>query len=171
MKYLFIAIIALCSPIAAFCQDITGLWTGTLYNDDTQQSLPYEIFIKKDNGKLTGYSQTWFLMGDKKYYGVKKIKIHQAKDGKIIIQDAGIVENHYPSEPNKDMIQLNILDLATIENEATLKGPYVTNRTKAFGSLSGRINIKRVATSDQSSLIDYLHKNNIESDIANAIVK
>ncbi len=165
MKYLIIAIIALCSPLVVFCQDVTGLWSGTLFNDDTQQSLSYEIFISKDNGKLTGYAQTWFLVNDKKYYGVKKIKVRRASDGKIIVQDAGIIENHYPSEPNKSLIQLNILDLATNENEATLKGPYVTNSTKAFGALSGRIQLKRIATSDQNSLITYLRNNNIDTEL------
>ena len=165
MKYLIIAIIALCSPLVVFCQDITGLWSGTLFNDDTQQSLAYEIFISKDKGKLTGYSQTWFLVNDQKYYGVKKVKVRFANDGKIIVQDAGIIENHYPSEPNKNLIQLNILDLVSNENEATLKGPYVTNSTKNFGALSGRIQLKRIATSDQSSLIQYLRKNNIDNDV------
>ena len=171
MKHLILAIVVFCAPITVFCQDITGLWSGTLFNDDTQQSLPYEILIKKEKGRLTGYSQTWFLVNDKKYYGVKKIKIHTARDGKIVIQDAGLIENNYPSAPNKDLIQLNILDMVTNNNETILNGPYVTNATRSFGSLSGRISLKKVATSDQSSLLAYLLKNNIENDLSVTAVK
>ena len=67
MKALIQIMVALCCPMMVFCQDITGLWKGTMYNDSTKQSLPYEIFITKDNGKLTGYSHSWFLINEKKY--------------------------------------------------------------------------------------------------------
>ena len=165
MKYLLIAIIALCSPMVAFCQDITGLWTGTLYNDSTQKSLPYEVYISKTKGKYTGYSQTWFMINDIKYYGIKKINVRIAKDGKIVIQDAALLENNYPAHTSKNVIQLDILDLQNHDNTITLDGPFVTNSTTTFSALSGRISIKRVASSNESSLMRYLNKNSIDNDI------
>ena len=71
MKYFIPAMVALCFPVFAFCQDITGLWKGTMYNDSTQKSLPYELFIAKENGKYTGYTHSWFLVNGQQYYGIK----------------------------------------------------------------------------------------------------
>ena len=55
--------------------DITGLWRGTMYNDTTQRFLKYEIAISEKNGKLIGYTHTYFILDDKEYHGVKKTKI------------------------------------------------------------------------------------------------
>ena len=165
MKYLVLAIVAFCSPVVVFCQDITGFWTGTLYNDFTQQSLPYEVFISKKNGKYTGFSQTWFLIDEKKYYGIKKINVRIAKDGKIVMQDALMIENNYPIGSNKNVVQLNVLDLVTHDNETTLDGLFVTNRSRSYSDLTGRINLKRVSASNESSLAQYIRKGGSENEV------
>jgi len=143
-----------------FCQDITGLWKGTMFNDSTQQSLPYEIYISKDNGKYTGYSHSWFIIDGKQYYGIKKIKVRVAKDGKIIMQDAALVHNNYPAGPDKNVYQLNVLGFANRDNETILDGPFATNRTKDYKELTGHINIKKVNSFSESELLVYLQKNN-----------
>jgi hypothetical protein len=149
-----------------FCQDITGFWSGTLFNDDTQQSLPYEIYIAKDHGKLTGYSQTWVTLNDKRYYAIKKLSVRIAKDGKVVMQDASLVENNYPFPPNKNVIQLDVLDLLAHDNEPLLDGAFVTNSSRNYGSLSGRIHIKKVSSLIATSqLAQYLQKNNTETDV------
>ena len=165
MKKLIFAVIVLCSPVFVFCQDITGLWSGTMLNDSTQQSLPYEIFISKIKGKYTGFSQTCFMVDDKKYYGIKKINVRIAKDGKIVIQDAAAVENNSPVSADKNVIQLNVLDLVNQDNETILNGAFVTNRSRAYRELTGRISLKRVSSSTESSLMKYLQKTNEENDI------
>jgi hypothetical protein len=168
MKYFLYLIAAVCSPIIVFCQDITGLWKGTMFNDSTKQALPYEIVITKENGKYSGFSHSWFLVDGKKYYGIKKIKVRVAKDGKIIIQDAVLVENNYPVAPDKNVGQLNVLDLATRDNEITMDGQFVTNRTKACNELTGRISIKKVSASGESALLQYLQKNGIDNGLTAA---
>jgi hypothetical protein len=168
MKYLLYLIAAICSPMIVFCQDITGLWKGTMFNDSTKQALPYEIVISKENGKYTGFSHSWFLVDGKKYYGIKKIKVHVAKDGKIIMQDAVLVENNYPVAPDKNVAQLNVLDLATRDNEVTMDGQFVTNRTKACNELTGRISIQKVSASAESALMQYLQKNGIDNGLTAA---
>ena len=160
MKYFIYLMVALCSPMVVFCQDITGLWKGTMFNDSTHQSLQYEIVINKKNGKYTGFSHTWFVVNGKKYYGIKKIDIRIAKDGKIVMQDAKLVEENYPMLPNKDIQQLNVLDLATLGDETSLDGLFVTNRTKQRRELTGHISIKKVNPSSDSDLVQYLEKNN-----------
>ncbi len=165
MKYLANLVAIICCPMAVFCQDITGLWKGTMMNDSTQQVLEYEIVINKENGKYTGYTHTWFLINDQKYYGVKKVKVNIAKDGKIIIRDEALVDNNYPVPPNKNVQQLNVLDLANHGGEAVLDGPFVTNYTKAYRRLTGHINVKRVSLLSKSDLLQFLQKAN-ESNLA-----
>ena len=162
MKQFLPLLVALCCPIFAFCQDITGLWKGTMFNDSTQKSLPYEMVISKENGKYTGYSHSWFLVDGKEYYGVKKIKVRVAKDGKIVMQDAELIENNYPGGPDKNVYQLNVLDLANIGNEITLQGPFVTNRTKVYTELTGSINVKKVSELTGSELMTFLQKNGMD---------
>ena len=171
MKQVLLAVVATFSSTFAFCQDITGLWTGTLYNDATKQSMPYEVYITKTNGKYSGYSQTWFLIDEKKYYGIKKVSVRIAKDGKIVMQDATMMENNYPAKQNKNVIQLNVLDLVNKDNETILDGLFVTNRSRSYGDLTGHINLKKVSTLSGSSLIQYLQKNSGESDITVATLK
>ena len=59
MKFLFIFFLL---PLKLFSQDITGVWTGTLYNDTTKQYLKYQLAISEDGKKLNGYSYTIFLI-------------------------------------------------------------------------------------------------------------
>ena len=165
MKPFVLALVAFCSPIIVFCQDITGLWTGTMYNDSTQQSLPYEIYISKENGKYTGLSHSWFLINEKQYYGIKKINVRVAKDGRIIIQDAALVANNYPVAPDKNVVQLDVLDLVKTNDQTIMNGPFATKRTKLYSELTGRINIKKVNTASESSLMQYLQKNGSDNDV------
>lgn len=166
MKPIIIILAVLCCPVFAFCQDITGLWKGTMYNDSTQQSLEYEIVISKEKGKLIGYSHTSYLIGSTKYYGVKKINVRIAKDGKIVMQDAKWLENNYPGEQGKNVIQLNVLDLAKSGEESYMDGLFVTNRSKAYNALTGRMSIKRVnPLVAQSELIKYLQMNAADDNL------
>lgn len=161
--------VALCCPLIVFCQDITGLWKGTMFNDQSKQSLDYEIVIKKEKGKYSGYSHTWFIINEKRYYGIKKIQVRIARDGKIVLQDDELIANNYPVSPNKDIRQLNVLDLANPGDEASLDGLFVTNRTKDFAALTGQISLKRVSLFEPSDLVSYLQKNN--NDVYLAFVK
>jgi hypothetical protein len=158
MKQIIFAVAIFCSPLFASSQNITGLWKGTLYNDSTKQSLPYEVFITKESGKLTGYSHTWFMVNDKKCYGIKKVKVRLAKDGKVVIQDDALLVNDYPLI-DKNVHQLNVLDLSTANDEAVLDGPFATNRTKQYGELTGHINLKKVDVNAESALMNYLQRN------------
>lgn len=169
MKYLTHVIVALCCPMMVFCQDITGLWKGTMYNDSTKQSLDYEIVISKVKGKLTGFSHTSYVINDKKYYGIKKISVRVAKDGKIVFQDAKLLENNYDNQQNKNVIQLDVLDLANSGSESFMDGIFVTNRSKEYQAVTGRMSIKKVnPLVVQSDLWQYLQKNNEEDSMTAA---
>ncbi len=167
MKPITLIIAVLCCPVFAFCQDITGLWKGSMYNDSTKQSLEYEIVIRKEKGKLTGYSHTSYLMGTTKYYGVKKIYVRVAKDGKIVMQDAKWLESNYPGEQSKNVIQLNVLDMTKSGEESYMDGLFVTNRSRAYNALTGRMSIKRVnPLVAHSELMKYLQINTADENMA-----
>ena len=156
--------VTLCCPFFVFSQDITGLWKGTMFNDSTNKSLPYEIYITKDNGKFSGYSYSWFTVNGKEYYGVKKLKVNIAKDGKVVIVDAALIDNNYPVTPDKNVRQLNVLNIASNGGETVLNGPFETKRTKDYQELTGSVTVKKVSVLSESDLIAYLQKNGVESN-------
>ncbi len=166
MKHLIAVAGMLLFPLFIFSQDITGLWIGTMINDSAKTTLPYELLIKKEKGKYTGYSKNYFLIRGEEYYGIKKVKVSVAKDGKIVIKDFELLENNYPAGPDKNVQQLNILDLVNQENEKALDGLFVTNLTKRFGEVTGHINIKKMDPNSESSLMKYLQKKSLGNEIA-----
>ena len=146
--------------------DITGLWKGTMYNDSTQQILEYEIVISKEKGKYNGFSHTSYSINGQKYYGIKKINVRVAKDGKVVMQDAKWVENNYPGEQNKNVLQLNVLNVANSGDESFMDGLFVTNRSKSYNALTGRMSIKKVNPQvAQSELMKYIQKNAAEDNL------
>jgi hypothetical protein len=166
MKYLLQVLLALCCPMMIFCQDITGRWKGTMFNESTNQTIDYEIVISKENGKLTGVSATSYVLNDQKYYGIKKINIRVAKDGKIVMQDAKLLENNFPGSQNKNVIQLNVLDLVTDAGESTLRGLFVTNRSKDYDAVNGSLSIKKVDGSvSQIEMLKYLRQITTETSL------
>jgi len=154
-KYIIILIVLLINDLSA--QDITGLWKGTLYNDTTRQFYRYELAISEEKGKLTGYSHTWFILDDKQFYGVKKVKTNRLGE-KIIVEDAGLIANNYPVPPAKNVRQLNSLDLEVRDSLLFLTGTFITNQTKGYHSLTGKINIQRRNDFWQSALVPHLQE-------------
>jgi len=159
MKKILLLMAVLCACSSGFSQDILGLWKGTLHNDSTDQSLKYEVVILKQKGKYVGYSHTSFLIEGREYYGVKKLKVSVARDGKIVMQDTELLENNYPIQVNRNVRQLNVLDLRGNGPDASMDGPFVTNRTKEFSELTGNIRMKKVSPLSQSELMSFIRKN------------
>ena len=152
-------------PVPLEKTDITGLWKGTLYNDSAKKYYRYEIGISEEKGKLSGFSHTFFLVDNKEFYGVKKVKIKWA-DGKIIVEDAGLIANNYPEAPAKGVRQLNVLTLEIKDSIMTLTGPFSTNRTKAFSSLTGTISLQRKNDFWQSALVPHLQELGRANDLS-----
>lgn len=158
MKQIKLLVLAFVCPLAVLCQDITGLWSGTLYNDSTQQNHQYELGICKEKGKYVAYSHTWFVIEGNRYYGLKKVKVRIAGDGKVVVQDDNLLSNNYPVPPNKNVRQLNILSLQSAGEAPVLNGPFVTSRTKDFNELTGHINLIRKGDFTASDLVSRLEQ-------------
>lgn len=162
--FLTLVFIALLSA-TSHSQDITGLWKGTLYNDTTKKFYRYEIGISEEKGKLSGFSHTFFIAGDKEYYGVKKVKVKRT-DGKIIIEDAGLIANNYPEAPARGVKQLNVLTLEIKDSIMTLSGPFTTNRTKEYSQLTGTVNLQRKNDFWQSALVPHLQELGVAKELS-----
>ena len=156
-KYFIILCYLAFHPFALKAQDITGLWKGVMHNDTTGRDLRYEIAISEYKGKLSGYSHTFFIVDDKEYYGIKKVKVKK-QDDKILIEDQELIANNYPIPPNKGVRQLNILTLEIQDSTMVLSGPFATNRTKEYHPLTGSIRVQRKSNFRQSALVPHLEE-------------
>ncbi len=145
--------------------DITGLWKGTMYNDTTKQFLKYEIAISESKGKFNGYSHTYFILDDKEFHGVKKVRIKK-KDGKVIVEDLDLIANNYPIPPAKGVRQLDVLTLEIKDGIMVLSGPFSTNRTRQYSSLTGTINVQRKNDFKQSALLPHLEELGLANNLS-----
>ena len=159
-------------PVSLFAQQtapktnsITGLWSGTLSSDSSQQNYKYEIAISEKDGKYNGYSHTWFIIEGKEYFAVKKVSIKIAKDGKVVVLDEALISHNLPELPVKYSKQLNILDFNTSTAKSSLVGIFVTNRTKQYQSLTGSVKLQYSQNLSQSALIPSLKKLNINNEL------
>lgn len=149
----------------SLAQDITGLWKGIMHNDTTGKDLRYEIAISEYKGKLSGFSHTFFIVDDREYYGVKKVKVRRQED-KIIIEDKELITHNYPVAPAKGVRQLNILTLKVLDSTMTLSGPYTTNRTKEYRALTGNIRVQRKNNYHQSALVPHLEELGLSKELS-----
>lgn len=145
--------------------DITGLWKGTMYNDTTRLNYRYEIAISENKGKLSGYSHTYFIINNKEYHGVKKIKIRR-EGNEVVVQDIELIANNYPIKPPKGVHMVNILRLEIKDNKMTLSGKFETNRTKEYSPATGFINVERKNNFSQSALIPHLQELDLAKNLS-----
>jgi hypothetical protein len=145
-------------------RDVTGLWKGFMYNDTTQKNMRYEIAISESKGKLYGYSHTYFILDDKEYHGVKKLKVK--RDGaKITTEEDELIVHNYPVAPAKGVHQQNKLVLEIKEDIMVLSGFYTTNRTKNYSPATGFVHVERTNDYRQSALVPHLQELNLAKNL------
>ena len=162
MKYYLIFLLL---PLKVFCQDVEGVWIGTLYNDTTGKFLPYELVISAKKGKLSGFSHTIF--GEKNNYetGVKALKIKKKK-AQVFIEDDGLIYNDYAAAAPKGVKQYSILNLVSGDSGLRLIGVFKTNQTKEYASLTGTIQLLKKNNASESKLIPKLDEMNLTSTLS-----
>ena len=141
--YLFILCWLL--PVMSFAQqkDITGMWYGQITIIDTQTvSIPYEIAVSEEKGKLIGYSRIVFHANGKDEFAVRSISIRR-EDDKIIMEDEGYIEHNFSVKPVKGIKKTMIVELTTTDSEMILEGSWSTNRTRIYRENKGIVLLKR----------------------------
>ncbi|MGG9963941.1 hypothetical protein [Ferruginibacter sp. SUN106] len=163
-KYISFVFCLLCTSLHLAAQqrstedmDITGLWRGFMYNDTTQKNFRYEVAISEEKGKLFGYSHTFFIIGDKEYSGVKKLKIK--RDGnEITTEDVDLIANNYPEKPPKGIHMKNVLTFTLKDTVMILSGLFTTNTTRFFSRNTGYVHVERKRDYSQSALVPHLQE-------------
>jgi hypothetical protein len=132
-------------PFTVFSQQattLTGFWKGTLYNDTTGQTIPYEIAISYDNGKFDGYSYTLFKDEQGEQYGVKYFKLKK-RGNEIIIEDINLVNDSYDDPTVKKVKKLMVLALTQKDSVWVLSGKWTTNWTSIYHPITGTIEVQK----------------------------
>src|SRR5687768_14654091 len=142
--YLFILMCWLL-PVNSFAQqkDITGMWYGQITIIDTQTvSIPYEIAVSEEKGKLVGYSRIVFHANGREEAGLRSISI-RSEGNKIIMEDEGFIEHNFSVKPVKGIKKTMIVVLTTTDSEMILEGSWSTNRTRTYRENKGIVLLKR----------------------------
>lgn len=127
-----------------------------MYNDSTHITYRYEVAIHWHEGYYSGFSHTRFELNNQQYYGVKKIKVKQDAEGNLLIIDNGLLANNYPEKPAKGVRQTNVLRWSDSSGVVVLSGPFSTNPTHEYASLTGYIHLLKTTDYSQSLLIPHL---------------
>jgi len=158
MKNLIAAIILLLS-LKSQAQVVSGLYSGTLFNDTTKMVQKYEVALSEYRGKITGYSYTTFIVNDTFYYGIRSVSAIK-KDGNLIIEDEKMLANNFPESPAKKVRRISTIPLSEINTDTitSLKGRWQTTKTKEYYSVPGSVDLNRDSDSSQSALIGHLRE-------------
>ncbi|MEO6219407.1 MAG: hypothetical protein ABIO81_03195 [Ginsengibacter sp.] len=167
MKFLFLFFLV---PLKIFGQDVTGVWTGTLYSDTTKQFIKYELAISEDNGKLSGYSHTIFIIDSVENIGVKSIKIKKSGE-EFFLEDDKLIYNNYSAPPAKRVKTFSELILSQKDTVMTLTGPWNTNQTKTFTKLTGKIFLQKKKEILQTLIVPKLDSLGLTRSLSFAIPK
>jgi hypothetical protein len=139
-------------PLHGFSQDISGVWTGKLYNDTTKEYIPFELAINESNGKASGFSHTTFISDSAKNVGVKEIKI-KIKNDEILVEDEKFVYNNFPEPPPKGVKMYATLTLSNNDTTEVLKGTWKTNATRHYSPLTGSVFLERKKKNPENTVI------------------
>ena len=156
MKNLFLLLL-ISIPVLVLSQDLTGVWTGSMYNDSTLTNIPYEIAISESNGKLSGYSHTTFKIDGIDNIGVKTLRIIK-KNNRIFIEDMNLIYNNYSVTPAKGVHMYSLLECSDRDSVLVLSGIWNTNRTKAYQSVTGSLMLKKQKQVEDNKIIPQLDK-------------
>ncbi|MGN6193914.1 MAG: hypothetical protein ACTHOB_03185 [Ginsengibacter sp.] len=135
-------LIAFLFPVTTFSQDISGVWTGHIYNDTTRKNIHYELAINESDGKASGFSHTTFVFDSLENVGVKSVKIRIKKD-RIEVVDDKFIYNNFPSPPPEGVKMYSFLTLSENDTTEVLSGTWMTNSTKIYNSVTGTIFLEK----------------------------
>lgn len=136
--------------------DITGAWTGQIYNDSTRQYIPFELAISRNNGELTGYSYIVFLIDSIENIGVKQVEI--TRNGNTFeIRDKRLIDDNYAERPAKGVYTTFELEPSENDTVDILSGRWFTNKTKKYYPLSGTAFLTRKKRYNETRIVPKLY--------------
>lgn len=144
IKIAFVVFLLL-SFFSSFSQEkfeVTGVWVGEIFNDSTQQYIPFELAVSRRNGVLSGYSYTIFTVDGVENIGVKEVIITE-KNGKLIVKDRKLIDDNYADRPAKGVY--TTFELSHTQNDTAdfLNGRWFTNKTRQYYPLSGTASLSK----------------------------
>ena len=152
MKFIFVLFFL---PLQIFAQltpsavkNLTGLWKGHIITDEIK--VPYELVINEQNGNISGYSYTTFIVDGAEIVTMKKIRVKD-KDG-IIVEDEDNVYNNFPTALPKKIKQVNYLSLLNT-TPMRLTGTFETKVPRSFKRASGTVFLEKKNSPSGSVLI------------------
>lgn len=149
-------LIAFLFPTISFSQDISGVWTGHIYNDTTRTNIHYELAINESDGKASGYSHTTFVFDTVATVAVKTVKIKIKQDRIEVVDDKFIYDN-FPTPPPQGVKMYSFLTLSQNDSAEVLSGNWMTNSTKIYNSVTGTIFLeKKKDKPDQTVIVTKL---------------
>lgn len=142
----------------SLAQNVSGFYSGTLYNDTTKHTQQYELALSDYRGKVTGWAYATFIANDTFYYSIRRVK-GSKKGGNLIVEDAEMIANNFPKGPDKGVrriTQIPISQLSEGDTLANFSATWRTTATKEFYSLPGTMAMERRTDSSQSALFAHL---------------
>jgi hypothetical protein len=152
-----LCIVFFLGSISLHAQDISGFYSGKLVNDSTGKEQQYELALSEYRGKITGYSYTTFIVDDKFYYSVKRVKA-QRNNGTLEVEDVKMLGNNFPQPPDKGVRQVMSIPLNEKDSITEIRGTWKTTETKKhrFYSIGGAMDMRRERDSSRLALVGHL---------------
>ncbi|MGV3656506.1 MAG: hypothetical protein ACO1NX_01080 [Chitinophagaceae bacterium] len=142
----------------SFAQNVSGFYSGTLYNDTTKHTQQYELALSDYRGKVTGWAYATFIANDTFYYSIRRVK-GVVKGANLIIEDGEMIANNFPKGPDKGVRRITQIPVSQLGDADTLgnfKATWRTTATREFYSLPGTMAMERRSDSSQSALFAHL---------------
>lgn len=162
MKKLTVLLAILLIFFSADAQQIlSGIYSGSMYNDTTKMLTKYELALSEYRGKVFGYSYNTFIVNDTFYYGIRRVKGYKNDKGELVLTDEELLANNFPESPAKRIKRTAVFPLAQEDTITSLAGSWQTNRTRQYYSVGGATKTERSVDSSQSPLVAHLKELNI----------
>jgi hypothetical protein len=142
-------------------QILSGIYSGSMYNDTTKILTKYELALSEYRGKVMGYSYNTFIVNDTFYYGIRRVKGYKNEKNELVLTDEELLANNFPESPAKRVRRTATFPLAQEDTITNLSGSWQTNRTKHYFSVGGAAKTERTVDSSQSPLVAHLKELNI----------
>lgn len=165
LLFLFLPFHLLAQKNTSLPKNISGVWAGHLYNDTTGLKNDFELAISENNGKLSGYSYTVFLIDGKKNIGVKSVKIKEKKD-LLLVEDDKLINDNYDAPPAKGVRTFIELRYSQNDTSEILSGTWKTNMTRQYNSVTGTMFLERKKKPEETAIIPKLRQLDLSDQLS-----